>query len=88
MQHEHGHGHDRPFTIIVNGREKKVNDDELSFRQIVGLAFDSPPSGENIVFTITYRNGPRENPEGSLYEGKSVKIRSGMVFNVTATDKS
>ena len=59
-----------------------------SVAQLVALAFDTPPTGENIVFTITYRRGHGDKPEGSLVEGETVKIKKGMIFNVTATDKS
>lgn len=75
-------------TIIVNGRKKQVVEIKESFGNIVALAFDSPPTGQNILFTVTYRNGPPKNPEGTLIEGQSVKIKNGMIFNVTATDKS
>ena len=75
-------------TIIVNGREKKVTEKELSFSEIVHLAFDNPPTGEFICFTITYRNGDDCKPEGTLVEGETIKIKEGMIFNVTATDKS
>jgi len=90
---DHSHGghdnhHDKDITIVVNGREKTVAGKELSFAQFVALAFDTPPTGENIVFTITYRRGHGDKPEGSLVEGETVKIKKGMIFNVTATDKS
>lgn len=78
----------RDFHIIVNARQKVVTERFLSFAQVVALAFDNPPTGPNIMFTITYRNGPPKNPEGSLLEGQSVKIKDKMVFNVTPTDKS
>lgn len=78
----------KEYTIIVNGREKTVTEKELSFDDIVALAFDNPPTGPNIVFTITYRRGHGNKPEGSLVEGETVKIKDGMIFNVTATDKS
>jgi hypothetical protein len=78
----------RDFHIIVNARPKVVTERFLSFAQIVALAFDNPPTGPNIMFTITYRNGPPKNAEGSLLEGQSVKIKDKMVFNVTPTDKS
>jgi hypothetical protein len=82
-------GHDdKTFTIIVNARKKTVKDDKLSFDQVVKLAFEHPLTGPNIMYTITYSNGPRENPEGNLLEGKSVKIKDGMIFNVIQTDKS
>jgi hypothetical protein len=75
-------------TIIVNGREKVVASKELTFDQVVALAYDNPPSGPNWVFTVTYRRGHGQKPEGSLVEGGTVKVKEGMIFNVTATDKS
>lgn len=79
----------KDITIIVNGREKTVlKNNDLTFNELVVLAFDNPPSGENIVFTITYRKGHGNKPEGSLAEGESVKAKDGMIFNVTSTDKS
>ena len=85
---QHGHGHDKERTIIINGREKTVTQKELFFAEIVALAFDPPPTGPNIVFTVTYRRGHGDKPEGTLIEGEVVKIKDGMIFNVTATDKS
>jgi hypothetical protein len=78
----------KKFDIIVNTRKKVVTTREVSFNQIVALAFDSVPVGPNILFTITYRRGPHANPEGHLLEGGTVKVKNGMVFNVRATDKS
>jgi hypothetical protein len=78
----------KDITIIVNGEKKVVTATELSFDQVVDLAFNPRPVGPNIVFTITYRKGPKENPEGTLVQGGIVKIKDGMIFNVTATDKS
>ncbi|MFO0855929.1 MAG: multiubiquitin domain-containing protein [Phycisphaerales bacterium] len=80
--------HERGFAIIVNGRPKTVNRPRLTFPQVVALAFDPVPTGPNWVFTITYRNGPRANPEGTLLPEDTVRLKKGMVFNVTATDKS
>jgi hypothetical protein len=90
---EDDHFHSAPvqvkdITIIVNGRKKVVTKKDLAFGEIVALAFDPVPTGPNILFTITYRHGPHVNPEGTLIEGATVKLKDGMVFNVTATDKS
>ena len=76
------------IDIFVNGRKKVVTTRELSFDQVVALAFDPVPTGPDIIFTITYRHGPHENPEGNLLEGGTVKIKDGMIFNVTPTNKS
>jgi hypothetical protein len=81
------HAHDT--TIVVNAQEKTVAAKEITFEQLVDLAYDgNPPQGENWVFTLTYRRGADESPQGSLVKGASVKVKKGMVFNVTATDKA
>lgn len=87
-KHE-GQDHDRAFTIVVNGERKFVAARELSFDEVVALAFNNnPPTGPNVVITVTYRRGEGNKPEGTLVAGESVKIKDGMIFNVTATDKS
>ncbi len=85
---DRGSHHDKEVTIVVNGREKTVEKGELTFDQLVALAFDNPPTGEFICFTITYRRGQGNKPEGTLAEGETVKVKEGMIFTVTATDKS
>jgi Multiubiquitin len=77
-----------PVTIIINAREHTTTSKELRFDQIVALAFPNTPSGENVLFTITYRRGHGDKPEGSLLAGESVKLKDGEVFVVSATDKS
>ena len=79
---------DKELEIIVNGRQITVSEKELSFEEIVALAFDNPPTGPNFVFTVTFRRGQGNKPEGTLVHGETVKIKNGMVFDVTATDKS
>jgi hypothetical protein len=83
--HEGAH---HSYTIVVNGQQKTVEASELSFEQVVALAFDPVPTGPNVMFTITYRRGHGDKPEGTLTEGESVKVKEGMIFDVTATDKS
>lgn len=79
---------DKNFHITVNGRPKTVPSDELTFDEVVRLAFDPPPTGKAIMFAVTYRDGGGRPPEGSLAPGATVKVKDGTVFNVTATDKS
>jgi hypothetical protein len=86
---EHFHsGPPKDFTIFVNGRKKEVTTKTLSFDQLVALAFNPVQVGPNVMFTITYRKGPHKNPEGTLTEGATVKIKDGMIFDVTETTKS
>ena len=74
--------------IIVNAQQKTVDDKDISFEEVVALAFDPVPSGENIVITVTFSKGTDAKKEGTLQAGQSVKVKDGMVFDVTATDKS
>jgi len=86
---EHFHtGPPKPYTIYVNGEQKEVMTKTVSFAEIVKLAYPTPPKGDNILYTVSYEDGPPANPKGSLKEGETVKVKNGMIFNVTATDKS
>ena len=69
---KHDRGHDdkvhagpdeKGFSVIVNGRERTVEEEELTFDQVVALAFDDPPTGEFICFTITYRRAGGRKPK-------------------------
>ena len=77
----------KEVTIIVNGREVVVSKTEMSFAEVVALVFDTAPN-PNTMFTVTYRRGHGNKPEGTLVEGETLKIKDGMIINVTATDKS
>ena len=81
------HSHHQTFTITVNGRTRTINDDEMSFEEAVALAFPDPPTGPQVVFTVAYRRA-EGNKSGTLTAGTSVKLKDGMIFDVTATDKS
>lgn len=77
----------KTVTIFVNGRERTVTKEDISYDEVVHLAFDPVPSGPNIVITVTYRRGHGNKPEGTMVPGDKVKVKEGMIFNVTATDK-
>lgn len=79
---------DKEVKIIVNTREKTWTKKEISYDEVVTLAFDTPSNDENVVYTVTYSKGPDSHKEGSLVKGDSVKVKDGMVFNVTQTNKS
>ncbi len=85
---EQDHKKPKLVTIIVNTRPHTVPKDELSFEELAQLAYPDSPGGENVSFTITYRKGHGNKPEGSLVAGQSVKVKEGMIFNVVRTDKS
>ncbi len=82
------HGEDRKVKIIVNTREKIWNKESISYEEVVILAFGSYSSDPNTVYTVTYSKGQSPHKEGSLVKGDSVKVKDGMIFNVTQTNKS
>lgn len=79
----------KTVTIIVNGRQKTVaKNDDLTFNEVIALAFENPPTGDGVQFTIQYTRGHSNKPSGSLVEGQSVKAKEGMEFDVTPTNRS
>lgn len=80
-------GH-KEVTIIVNTREKQWEKENISYEEVVLLAFGSYSDDERITYTVTYTRGDDSKPDGSLIKGQSVKVKNGMIFNVTETNKS
>ena len=74
--------------IIVNTRPKFVDQEYLTYEEIVHLAYQNPPTGPDIEITVSYVDGPRNKPEGMLAKGQRVKVVEKMVFHVKVTDKS
>ena len=74
--------------IIVNARPHKVPGREVTYDEILELAFPGPHTDPNIVFSMTYRHAASHPSAGELGPGGTVKVREGTVFNVTRTVKS
>jgi hypothetical protein len=79
---------EKAIVVVVNGQQKEVIETRLSFEAVIKLAFPSLPAGDNVMFTVRYRHGPRQNPNGTLLEGETVRIKKDMVFDVTQTVRS
>jgi hypothetical protein len=76
------------IEIVVNGRAKTVTKKELSYEDVVRLAFDDAFQNPNTIYTLTYKRGDGAKPEGSMVAGDSVKTKAGMIFNVFHTTRS
>lgn len=79
---------DKDIIILVNGQEKIVDKGNISYEEVVSLAFAQYEDNPNIVYTILYFKGNSQKPKGELVKGETVKVRQGMIFNVTRTDRS
>lgn len=77
----------KDFHIIVNGEQHIVHDQTLNRKQVIAIAFPTPPSAET-RFTVAYYNA-HEPKEGKLRKDAIVEIKqNGTVFNVKPTVKS
>ena len=79
---------DKGFDIIVNGTSYPVPNDEVSFDQVVDIAYPDGGRGPLITYTVDYYNGAGRPPEDKLTKGQKAKVKNGTVFNVTRTDRS
>ena len=80
-------GH-KEITIFINGTAKSIQKGQLTFDEVIALAFDNPPSGDGVQFTVQYSRGHGDKPKGTLVEGQSAKTKEGMEFDVTPTNRS
>jgi hypothetical protein len=70
--------------IIVNGREKQVDENSLTYEQVLILDLNKPDR----ILTVVYRHADQTPSEGSLTPGQSVKIKEGTIFNVADTSNA
>lgn len=84
---ERGHDHDRDYDIVVNGERFTVDEQEVTWEQVVKLAYPEPPFAEPL-YDVTFRRAQRPR-EGILVEGETVLVhKKGTAFNVVVTDRS
>ena len=76
------------YIIIVNSREHEWKEKKISYDQVVLLAFPNYVPKPNEVYTVTYKRGVAQKPEGSMVKGDTICVKNKMIFNVTATTKS
>lgn len=73
------------YRILVNGVEKSVNHDVLTYDEVVHLAFPQPNS--ETIYSVTFEKA--EDPkEGELVAGGSVTIKENTEFDVDDTGRS
>jgi hypothetical protein len=76
------------ITIIVNGSPEQVEKEEMTYEEIVTLAFADFPQHPERNYSVKYTNGHGNKPEGILSPGGKVKVKDGMQFTVTPTGQS
>ena len=78
----------KQVTIIVNGTPNQWPKGEITYAEVVALAYPDSQQHPEITYSVTYKNGHGDKPEGILAPGASVKVKEGMIFTVTQTGQS
>lgn len=85
---EHFYSKAKEVIIVVNGTPHKWTKEKISFKEVIVLAFGQYIDKPTMVYTVAYEDGPRQNPEGSMFVGQEVFVKHKMIFNASQTDKS
>lgn len=78
----------KTVTIIVEGTKHEWPKGEISYAEVVTLEVPDYPSHPEITYSVRYKHGPGNKPEGTLVPGATVKVKEGMKFNVSETGQS
>lgn len=77
------------YTIVVDGQKKEVPSENVSYEQVVELAYPGQSVDPQFKFTVTYRHSDEKPHDGTLAPGHSVRVKKeNTVFNVKRTTKS
>ena len=76
-------------TIYVEGTPHEwPKDEKITFEQVVKWAFPDYSPTDGRTYTVKYKKGDNEKPEGQLVKGASVKVKEEMTFSVSRTGQS
>lgn len=78
----------KEVTIYVEATPHAWPKGEISYEEVVTLEEPSYANNPNITYSVTYKRGQGNKPEGTLVAGASVKIKDGMRFSVSETGQS
>jgi hypothetical protein len=78
----------KTVTIIVEGTPHEWPKTEITYAEVVTLEVPDYAQHPEITYSVKYKNGHGNKPEGTLSPGGSVKVKEGMVFSVSPTGQS
>lgn len=78
----------KTVTIIVEGTEHEWPKGEINYAEVVTLEVPDYAQHPEITYSVRYKRGQGNKPEGTLAPGASVKVKEGMIFNVSETGQS
>jgi len=75
------------YHIIINGRERTVTHDVLTFNQVVVLA-NYPPPKDGVEYQVTYEHAVSPKHAGDMIQGETVTVKNGTKFVVEPGNRS
>ena len=81
-------GNEKSIEIYVRGRKHEFVGEKISFKQVVDLGYPDGKHGPNYEYDVTWKDGPKDRPNGSLKEADYVEVVKDLRFDVYFTDKS
>lgn len=78
----------KTIEIFVNARPHLVDDRDVSFEQILALAFPTQAPSAETDYIVTYTRAQQGNGSGSLAPGQNIRVKKGTSFGVQITTRS
>ena len=78
----------KTVTIVVEGTQHEWAKDEITYTEVVTLEVADYAQHPEITYSVKYKRGQGNKPEGILAPGDSVKVKEGMIFSVSPTGQS
>jgi hypothetical protein len=78
----------KTVTIVVNGTPHEWPKEEITYAQVATLDVPDYEQHPEVTYSVKYKRGHGDKPEGILSIGGSVKVKEGMVFSVSKTGQS
>jgi hypothetical protein len=78
----------QPVELIVNAEPKKWHKSEISYREVVILAYGNYDETDGVTYAVDYSHGPEGHREGILDKHQSVPVINKMRFRVKKANRS
>lgn len=75
-------------TIVVEGTPHEWPKEDITYVEVVTLEVPNYAQHPEITYSVRYKSGHGNKPEGILTPGASVKVKEGMIFYVSETGQS
>jgi hypothetical protein len=75
-------------TIVVEGTPHEWPKEQITYAEVVTLEVPNYAQHPEITYSVRYKAGHGNKPEGILTPGASIKVKEGMIFYVSETGQS